>query len=99
MHNAVCKNRYYLHEIFDRSWAILSHLKSDEELAAMEFQMNFDWAEPPRKKFKKTKAPPLMSSSESSSRSTNKHEVVEDTAVGPSTPRDRNNVGAPSTSP
>ena len=25
-HNAVKKNHYYLHEVFDRTWAILSHL-------------------------------------------------------------------------
>ena len=87
-HNSVRKNRYYLHEIFDRSWAILSHLKTDEELADMDFQMNFDWAEPPRKKFKKTQVPPLMPSSESSSCTTDKNEVVEDTAAGPSAPRD-----------
>ena len=41
-HNVVRKNRYYLHEIFDRSWAILALLKTNDELAAMEFHMNFD---------------------------------------------------------
>ena len=61
--------------------------------------MNFDWAEPPRKKFKKTQVPSLMSSSESSSCSTDKYETVEDIATGPSASRDPNNVGAPSTSP
>ena len=97
-HNTVRKTRYYLHEIFDRSWATLSHLKSVEELAADDFQMNFDWAEPPRKKFKKTQVPPLMPSSESSSRTADENEVVEDTAAGPSAPHDPNNAGAPSSS-
>jgi hypothetical protein len=46
-------NHYYAHEIFDRSWAILSHLKTIEELDEMEFQQNFDWSMPPKKKFKK----------------------------------------------
>ena len=39
--------------IFDRSWAILLHLKTDEELVEMEFQQNFDWSYLPNKKFKK----------------------------------------------
>ena len=94
-HNVIRKNRYYLHEIFDRSWAILSHLKTDEELADLDFQMNFDWAEPPRKKFKNTKVPPLMPSSESSSRRTDENEAVEDDATGPSASRDPDNAGAP----
>ena len=59
--------------------------------------MNFDWAEPPRKKFKKTQVPPLMLSSESSSHTTDEHEAIEDTAPGPSTSRDPNNAGAPPT--
>ena len=36
-HNSVRKNHYYLHEVFDRTWAILSHLKTPEELKEMEF--------------------------------------------------------------
>ena len=63
-HNAVRKNRYYLHEIFDHNWATLSHLKTDEELVADRFQMNFDWAEVSRKKFKKAQVPPLKPSRE-----------------------------------
>jgi hypothetical protein len=65
----------------------------------MDFQMNFDWAEPPRKKFKKTQVPPLMSSLESSSRTTDENEVVEETVAGPSALRDPYNAGAPSSSP
>ena len=38
--NAVKKNHYYLHQIFDRTWAILSHLKTSEELTEMEFQQD-----------------------------------------------------------
>jgi hypothetical protein len=97
-HNTVRKNRYYLHEIFDRSWAILSHLKTDEELADLEFEMNFDWAEPPRKKFKKVQVPPLMPSSESSSRHTDENEAVEDDATGPSASRDPDIADAPKSS-
>jgi hypothetical protein len=51
--NSVRKNHYYAHEIFDRSWAILSHLKTTEELEEMEFKQDFNWSIPPKKKFKK----------------------------------------------
>src|SRR4051812_43736854 len=66
--NSVKKNHYYLHEVFDRTWAILSNLYSAEELKEMEFQQDFDWAHPPLKKFKKVKVPHLVASSYSSSR-------------------------------
>jgi hypothetical protein len=36
--NTVKKNHYYLHEVFDRTWAILSNLYSAEELKEMGFQ-------------------------------------------------------------
>ena len=70
MHN-VRKNHYYAYKIFDRTWAILSHLKTNEELSTMDFKMNFDWSIPPRKKFKKVQIPPLAPSLVSPSRSTN----------------------------
>jgi phosphoribosyl-dephospho-CoA transferase len=36
--NTVKKNHYYLHEVFDRTWAILSNLYGAEELKEMGFQ-------------------------------------------------------------
>ena len=97
--NSVRKNHYYAHEIFDRSWAILSHLKTSEELEEMEFQQDFDWSIPPKKKFKKVQVPPLVPSSASPSRSTDENEIADDTATGPSASRDPNtDAGAPPTS-
>ena len=61
----------------------------------MEFQQDFDWAQPPSKKFKKVKVPQLVVSSYSSSRETNEAEDLDDTVVGPTTMNDPNNVGAP----
>ena len=61
--NTVKKNHYYLHEVFDRTWAILSNLYTAEDLKKMEFQLDFDWAQPPSKKFKKVKVPQLVVSS------------------------------------
>ena len=46
-HNAVKKNHYYLHEVFDRTWAILSHLYGEEDLKQMGFKEDFDWSAPP----------------------------------------------------
>ena len=54
-HNGVKKNHYYLHEVFDRTWAILSHLYGEEDLKQMGFKEEFDWAAPPLKKYKKVK--------------------------------------------
>ena len=34
-HNAVKKNHYYLHQVFDRTWAILSHLYGEDDLKKM----------------------------------------------------------------
>ena len=34
-HNAVKKNHYYLHETFNRTWAVLSHVYSAEDLKRM----------------------------------------------------------------
>ena len=36
--NTVKKNQYYLHEVFERTWAVLSHLYGDEDLKHMGFQ-------------------------------------------------------------
>ena len=95
-HNSVCKNHYYAYEIFDRKWAILSHLKTDEELVKMEFQRDFDWSMPPKNKFKKVQVPPPIPSSVSPSRSTDKNQDVEDTVAGPSSSRNHDtDAGAP----
>ena len=59
-HNAVKKNHYYLHEVFDRTWAILSHLYGEEDLKQMGFKEDFDWFAPPPKRYKKVKVPPLV---------------------------------------
>jgi hypothetical protein len=97
--NSVRENHYYAHEIFDRSRAILSHLKTAEELEEMEFQQNFDWLIPPKKKFKRVQVPQMVPSSVSPSRTTDENEDVEDTGAGPSAARDPNtNSGAPPTS-
>ena len=56
-HNAVKKNHCYLHEVFDRTWAILSHLYGEEDLKKMGLNEDFDWSAPPPKKFKKVKVP------------------------------------------
>ena len=78
MQNSVHKNHYYGHEIFERSWAILSHLKTAEELAEMDFKQYFSWLMPPNQKFKKVQLPHLAPRSVSSSCSTDKNEDVED---------------------
>ena len=31
-YNSVKKNHYYLHEVFDRTWAVLSHLYGEDDL-------------------------------------------------------------------
>ena len=95
-HNAVKKNHYYLHEVFSRTWAILSHLYGEEDLKAMGLKEDFDWSAPPPKKYKKVKVSPLVSSSYSTSRDIDEHEDLDDTAAGPSTINDPNNAGAPS---
>ena len=95
-HNAVKKNHYYLHEVFDRTWAILSHLYGEEDLKQMGLKEDFDWSAPPLKKYKKGKVPTLVTSSYSSSRDTDEHEDLDDTAAGPTTTNDPNNAGAPS---
>ena len=41
-HDSMRKNHYYVNEILNRTWAILSHLKTLEELNEMDLQHNFD---------------------------------------------------------
>ena len=94
-HNAVKKNHYYLHEIFDRTWAVLSHIYSADDLMKMGLKEDFDWSAPPPKKYKKVKVPSLVASSYSSSRKTDEHEDLDDTVAGPTTTNDPNNAGAP----
>ena len=62
-HNAVKMNHYYLHETLNRTWAVLTHVYSAEELKTMGLKEEFDWSAPPPKKFKKVKIPPLLASS------------------------------------
>ena len=42
MQNTVKKNHYYLHEVFDRTWAILSHFYGEEDLKQIGFKQDFD---------------------------------------------------------
>ena len=93
--NAVKKNHYYLHEGFGRTWAVLSHIYSEEDLKNMGLKEDFDWSAPPPKKYKKVKVPSLVASSYSSSRDTDENEDLEDTAAGPTTTTNLDNTGAP----
>ena len=61
--NAVKLNHHYLHEVFDRTWATLAHLKTPAELEELEFVRDFDWPWPPKKKFRPIPAPDLEDSS------------------------------------
>ena len=97
-HNAVKKNHYYLHETLNRTWAVLSHIYSAEDLKKMGLQEDFDWSAPPPKEYKKVKVPSLVASSYSSSRDTDEHEDLDDTAAGPTTTQDPDNAGAPPSS-
>ena len=40
--NSVKKNHYYLHEVFDRTWAVLSHLYGEDDLKKMGYKQDFD---------------------------------------------------------
>ena len=95
-HNAVKKNQYYLHETFNRTWAVLSHVYSAADLKNMGLKEEFGWSAPPPKKFKKVKVPSLVASSYSSSCETDENEDLDDTAAGPTTTNDPNNADAPS---
>ena len=90
------KNHYYLHETFNRTWAVLSHVYSTADLKKMGLKEEFDWSAPPPKKFKKVKVPSLVASSYSSSRDIDENEDLNDTTAGPTTTNDPNNAGAPS---
>ena len=81
--NSVKKNHYYLREVFDRTWAVLSHLYGEDDLNKMGFKQDFDWSQPPSKKFKKVKVPHLVATSYSSSHETDENEDLDDTAAGP----------------
>ena len=93
--NSVKKNHYYLHEVFDRTWVILTHLYGDEDLKQMGFKQDFSWSKPPAKKFKKVEVPPLVPSSYSYSHETDENEDLDDTVAGPTPTTDPNNAGAP----
>ena len=95
-YNSVKKNHYYLNEVFDRTWAVLTHLYGDEDLKQMGFKQDFRWSKPLVKKFKKVEVPPLVPSSYSSSRETDENEDLDDTAAGPTSTINANNAGAPS---
>src|SRR4051812_29320264 len=41
-HNAVKKNQYYLHETFNHTWAVLSHVYNAEDLKKMGLREDFD---------------------------------------------------------
>ncbi|KAI4994574.1 hypothetical protein ZWY2020_034215 [Hordeum vulgare] len=81
--NAVRKNHYYLHEVFDSTWATLAHLKTQEELDELEFTQDFDWSWPAKKKFKPIPVPDLEDHSFSSFRTAESDEEPEDIATGP----------------
>ena len=90
------KNHYYLHEVFDHTWAILSHLYGEEDLKQIGLKEDFDWSAPPPKKYKKVKVPSLVASSYSLLHEKDEHEDLDDTAAGPTSTNDPNNAGAPS---
>ena len=74
----------------------MSHLYGEEDLKNMGLKEYFDWSAPPPKKFKKVKVPSLVASSYSSSRDTDEHVDLDNTAAGPTSTNDPNNPGAPS---
>ena len=81
--------------MFDRTWAVLSNLYGEEDLKQMGFKQDFDWSQPPSKKFKKVKVPHLVANSYSSSSETDKAEDLDNTAAGPASTDDPNNTSAP----
>ena len=93
--NFVKKNHYYLHEVFDCTWAVLSHLYGEEGLKQMNFKQDFDWSQPPSKKFKKVKVPHLVASSYCSSCETDEADDLNDTVAGPTPTADPNHACAP----
>ncbi|KAI5022545.1 hypothetical protein ZWY2020_059275 [Hordeum vulgare] len=81
--NAVKLNHHYLHEVFDRTWATLAHLKTQNELEELNFEQDFDWSWPPKKKFRPIPVPDLEDNSFSSFRTAESDEEQLDTATGP----------------
>ncbi|KAI4993377.1 hypothetical protein ZWY2020_007690 [Hordeum vulgare] len=81
--NSMKLNHHYLHEVFDRTWATLAHLKTQIELEELEFERDFDWSWPPKKKFRPIPVPDLEDSSFSSFRTAESDEEQLDTATGP----------------
>ena len=73
----------------------MSHLYGEEDLKQMGLKENFDWSARPPKKFKKVKVPSLVASSYSSSRETDEHGDLDDTAAGPTKTIHPNNTSAP----
>ena len=92
--NAVKKNHYYLHEVFDRTWAIPSHLRTPEELQEMEFTQDFDWSWPPKKKFKNIPVRDLVDNSFSLFCTADLDEEPADTATGTTRKSDSKNARA-----
>ena len=86
--SAVKKTDYYLHGVFGRTWAILSHVYGEEDLKQMGPKEDFDWSAPPSKKYKKVKVPSLVASSYSSSCDIDKNEDLDDIAAVPTTTTD-----------
>ncbi|KAI4983638.1 hypothetical protein ZWY2020_025504 [Hordeum vulgare] len=81
--NVVKLNHHYLHEVFDRTWATLAHLKTPAELEELEFAQDFDWSWPRKKKFRPIPVPDLEDGSFSSFRTAKSYEDQQDTPSGP----------------
>ncbi|KAI4973527.1 hypothetical protein ZWY2020_041055 [Hordeum vulgare] len=81
--NSVKINHHYPHQVFDRTWATLAHLKTQTELEETDFERDFDWSWPPKKKFRPIPVPDLEDSSFSSFRTAESDEEQLDTATGP----------------
>ncbi|KAI4996690.1 hypothetical protein ZWY2020_052032 [Hordeum vulgare] len=77
--NSVKLNHHYLHEVIDRTWATLAHLKTQTELEELNFEQDFDWSWPPKKKFRPIPVPDLEYSSFSSFRTAESDEEQLDT--------------------
>ena len=54
-HNSVKKNHYYLHEVLNRTCAVLSHLYGEEDLNQMGFKQDFDWSQHLRRNSRRSK--------------------------------------------
>ncbi|KAI4975432.1 hypothetical protein ZWY2020_049039 [Hordeum vulgare] len=90
--NSVKINHHYMHEVFDRTWDTLAHLKTQTELEEMDFERDFDWSWPPKWKFRPIPVPDLEDNSFSSFRTPESDEEQLDTATSPrkkTTPKKR----------